>query len=478
MNSKKLLVYFTLWGIFSFQGLARNNNPEEIVLSIGVVSDTHIAARGAACEKFRNALQQLQAKALETNPQGLSAVCIAGDLINNAYRDAKYYPEEIALFKDSYEKILDPEQVPLVYCTGNHDVPGQWRTSSLTEARSLSNGLGERYFKAMDKGLSRPDLDCRHYIVGDYHFLAATPTGMEDGNSSFCSDVCNWLDTTLRSLTCVAPDRYVFVLVHPMLYETVYGSNLKLGTTSWYTRDLTPILEKYPQTVTFGGHLHFPLNDPRSIMQESFTSIGCASVSYMAIENGGYENMSSATVMKDAHQFSQGWLIEMDASGNMNLTRMDFYNTAVIGEPFDLPKPDGIAHLAKYSRAAREAANSAPKANLNIGIALTEGNVTLDFASFEDDEFVHDYTVTIWGGGEIIAQKRILADFYRHPDTKDMMPSHSVTFDISKFEEGGLFTAEIKATDSWGASASAFASFKIDKKGTLRQKSAKAPSTN
>ena len=40
---------------------------------------------------------------------------------------------------------------------------------------------------------------------------------------------------------------------------------------------VSDVLAKYPQVVTFSGHLHFPLNDPRSIWQASFTSFGCGS---------------------------------------------------------------------------------------------------------------------------------------------------------------------------------------------------------
>ena len=51
------------------------------------------------------------------------------------------------------------------------------------------------------------------------------------------------------------------------------------------------LMNKYPQAVTFSGHLHFPINDERSIMQTNFTAIGCGSVSYMAIEDE-YNNVS------------------------------------------------------------------------------------------------------------------------------------------------------------------------------------------
>ena len=125
-------------------------------------------------------------------------------------------------------------------------------------------------------------------VVESRHLFATTKT---------------WLDETLAEITEENPDQFVFVLTHPMIEGTVYGSDLG---TYWATSDITDILSKYPQVVTFGGHLHFPLNDPRSIMQTTFTSLGCGSVRYMAIENGGYEDMASATTMNDKDEFSQG----------------------------------------------------------------------------------------------------------------------------------------------------------------------------
>ena len=81
---------------------------------------------------------------------------------------------------------------------------------------------------------------------------------------TFTDSALQWFDETLAKVTAENPDQFVFVLTHPMIYDTVYGSDLG---TYWYTKDLTEILNKYPQAVTFSGHLHFPLNDPRSIMQ-------------------------------------------------------------------------------------------------------------------------------------------------------------------------------------------------------------------
>lgn len=81
----------------------------------------------------------------------------------------------------------------------------------------------------------------------------------------------------------------------------------------------------------------------------------------MALENGKYEDMSSATVMQDCNDFSQGNLLQFDASGNMRVLRMDFYNKDVIGEPIVSSYPTSDkGHLTKYNHTTLSLANAAP----------------------------------------------------------------------------------------------------------------------
>jgi hypothetical protein len=207
----------------------------------------------------------------------------------------------------------------------------------------------------------------RHAVIGDYHILFVEPityscNGADASGAKYTAETLVWLNAELKAITEENPNQFVFVMTHPMIYGTVYGSELLTSNIYWYTKEITNVLEKYPQVVTFGGHLHFPLNDPRSIMQTAFTSIGCGSVNYMAIENGGYEDMSSATVMKDCAEFSQGLLVQVDENGNMRITRMDFYHDDTIGEDWVLSHPtaDG-EHLTTYTKdRGSDANNEAP----------------------------------------------------------------------------------------------------------------------
>ena len=268
-----------------------------------------------------------------------------------------------------------------------------------------------------------------------------------------------------------------------MLYDTVYGS--LLGEADgiwksflpgyWATRELPEILSKYPQVVAFGGHLHFPLNDPRSIWQGDFTALGCASVRYMALEAGGYEDMAGQTTMKDKDEFSQGNLLQFDKKGNMRILRMDFYNKDVIGEPLVMGRPaKNKKHLEEYSFVRRAAANEAPvlsKIDASMlmpsepWVKKVAKGISVNFSAGEDDEFVHHYVVSLAEDGKEISSKKILADFYRHPDPSEMKQSWSVSFTLDDLPEDfteldsiglpvlkpGTYTVSLTAVDSWDA---------------------------
>jgi hypothetical protein len=245
-----------------------------------------------------------------------------------------------------------------------------------------------------------------------------------------------------------------------MIYGTCYGSVLQDTYTRmgdyWSTKELSEILSRYPQVITFGGHLHFPLNDPRSIWQGAFTAVGTASTSYMAIDNGNYEDMATVTVMKGAGKFSQGLLLQFDKKGNARLTRMDFYNKAVIGEPWELGAPrKDLSHLGRYRHEDMKARNTPP----TLSSAQFEDG-KLCFAAGKDDEFVHHYRITLSKDGEQVALIKILADFYKVPLPSQMKDSFELPLDGL---EKGEYTASIVAVDSWDAvSEPVTCTFRID----------------
>ena len=480
MNIKRFV--FAAFALALASCVGTKNGPEafdesSVVLSVGVVSDVHInTGVPETSRKWKNALLQLGVKASESDPDGLDGVLVAGDLID--------YPSDPAIreFKKVYESVINPEVVPLIYTVGNHDVPNyKWSETMVKDAEYIRKAFGDSYFQVdVDKDAGER-LECPHCVLKDYDILTITP----DGTSPvvYSPEALKWLDGKLKEITSKNPSRYVIVITHPMLYDTVYGS--LLGEADgiwksflpgyWATRELPEILSKYPQVVAFGGHLHFPLNDPRSVWQGNYTALGCASIRYMALEAGGYEDMAGQTTMKDKDEFSQGNLVQFDKKGNMRIYRMDFYNKDVIGEPLVMGRPaKNKKHLEAYSFTNRAAANEAPvlsKIDASVlmpsepWVKKVAKGISVNFASGEDDEFVHHYVVSLAEDGKEISSKKILADFYKHPDPSEMKRSWSVSFSLDDLPEAftaldpiglpvlkpGTYTVSLTAFDSWDA---------------------------
>lgn len=427
----------------------------KIALSLAAISDVHIeGSSDAYANKFTAALNQLKAKAAESDANGIDGVLVVGDLIQRA---------EITMaqnFKALYEDVFKPTEVPMIYTIGNHDMNPKydWTPSTVAQSVAMANTFGDEYFKTDIDNTMRNNYEARHCVIGGYHILAVTPNG--DQPITYSPNVITWLDQQLDAITKTDPNRYVIVLTHPMIYNTIYGSLLGedggVWTSTlpnyWATRVLTGVLEKYPQVVSFHGHLHFPINDPRSLWQGKWTALGCGSTRYMAIEPAGWEGISSTpTVMNDANNFSQGYLVQFDVNGNMRIVKMDFFNNGTIGEPYVMQYPDAAgANLAKYNNVTRKAANQAPTMSTIEAKDVKDNEAaSVTFAAGKDDEFVHHYVITLSKAGNVAATKKILADFYLHPKTSEMKSSWTV--DFGTLSESGQYTVTVVAVDSWDA---------------------------
>lgn len=427
-------------------------NENKIVFSFAAISDIHIGNDNAGRDRnfFKNALTQIK-------DFGVDAILAVGDLINAGGYGGKF--EQIYDYKEVYESVFDPKETPMIFAVGNHDV--KWSENSKIYADILNSMLGSDYFlKDVDQNILKTEGD-RHCVVNGYHIITLLPVTYTQ--VSYTQATKDWLDQTLAEITAENPNAYIMILTHPMIYDTVYGSKLarEPGSTlkdMWVTSDLTDILSKYNQVVTFGGHLHFPINDPRTIMQTDFTSLGCGSVSYMAIEDGNYEDMASVTTMNDKYEFSQGLICQIDENGNMRINRMDFYNQTTIDTPWEISHPtaDG-SHLTAYGKDRGYPENNPAPIISDYIEAMAdkpdeEGNqnVIIQFGAAKDDTFAHHYTMEFKKAGESIKTFNILSDFYRVKTPSEMKA-------ILSCKLGTLSPADyeviLTAYDSWDAAS-------------------------
>ena len=313
-----------------------------------------------------------------------------------------------------------------------------------------------------------------HYVVNGVHIISVCPNTYSSSNFScvFTPKTKNWLDETLKQITEEDPNAPVFVLLHCMIYDTAYGSTLEVYTSCcWYTKDLTDLLAQYPHVITLSGHLHFTVNDERSIMQNNFTSIGCGSTCYMAVMNGGYQGMSSVTVMADANDISNGLLFMVDSKGAVKVVRMDFSNKSETKEPWIIPAPEeNKSHLNFYRADRKEKDNTAPVfGDKNIiyfddVVSNSKGYLPKIFwKAATDDDMVFLYEVTVTDeNGKQLDQWKVLADYYRVIDAKDMKKEYSLQNRIGNgrlsYEVGYKIT--VVAYDCWmNASAPAYIEF-------------------
>ncbi len=168
------------------------------------------------------------------------------------------------------------------------------------------------------KSLTGKDTDF-HIIRKGFHFIGISTC--DETGVYYTGKQAQWLDDNIREAVRQAPDRPVFVFQHEHVKGTVYGSSEFDG---WGMDFFSEILRKYPQTVHFSGHSHYPLNDPRSVVQKDFTTVGTGAMSYAEFTVDG-----ERTVHPDGcEHIAQGWVVEADEAGSLLLIGMDFTSGA------------------------------------------------------------------------------------------------------------------------------------------------------
>lgn len=386
------------------------------VIRFVACSDSHLktaAGKGSYRIEKTAKLAYAIAKA-DDKYNNLDAFLINGDITNDGNID------QFAGFKVVADKYIKSETELLPIIALNHDF------------RNMKKATVAYFAQLMDKD---PDY---HKVVNGYHFIGISSSDDEEVNYTEAQRV--WLKAQLDEAVKDDPNKPIFVSHHEHVRNTVYGSS---DFDGWGIDDFTDILEQYPQVVDFSGHSHYPLNDPRSIWQGSFTAIGTGALAYMELTVEDQRKVHPTGNGLEA----QFWIVELDKDSNMRLRGIDLIEQKVLCE-YILANPANPSNR-EYTPEKQTARATAPvfaeDAKLEVIKAVKNVSVRFDAAQSTDSEPVFLYTVKVLNAdGDVVKSDWVLPKYYSATVEKHER------LKLGKFEKGE-YTVSVTAKTAWGA---------------------------
>ncbi len=256
---------------------------------------------------------------------------------------------------------------------------------------------------------------------------------------TFTPGSLKWLNDEVHKATETAGNKPVFVFEHPHPFGTVYGS------TIWCTPQLNPVFAGHTNIINFSGHSHFPFNDPRSINQSTYTSVGVGAMARFELDEN-YIPGQHPEGYEDAAQFA---VVEADSAGRVRIRGYDLLSDTYFCDYFieNVNDRDSFAYTYKNLK-AHDKAPVFP-VNTEAYVNTTEdGNYRVSFTKAEvpDGFIVHEYKVAITDeNNNEVYKDNFIAAYYliNNEDTQG--------FTVSKdlLEKGKSYTLTITAESAY-----------------------------
>lgn len=399
-------------------------------------SDLHFKDDPACAEKqrFDAGLRQLYAYADKQEYKKVDAVYIVGDFADGGSR------QQMLNVKDSLTKGIRPETV-VNLALASHEWGGEGR----------EEGARARF----DEIFGQPA--DTHRVINGFHFVSVSCTQ----GCSFRQPQQEFVARELEAAHRATPKKPVFFFQHPHPSDTVYGS------IDWGCDHLMPILVNYPQIITFSGHSHAPVNDPRSIHQEHFTSVGTGTFSYFELDE--FDKLYSTYPPESEKSLAaQMQIVEAHDDGSVRILPWDVLTDGpfpelqegwTIEKPWD---PDTFV----YTKEKRWRCDCKPyfPADAKLEAEIGDGALRLTFDHAKcDKEPVNDYIITIRDkNGDVERRFTIWAPYYLSKRPERMIwaiPVRPAPAELDWFTDrncpkvtslaAGAYTVEIRARGFW-----------------------------
>ena len=407
--------------LFATPALATNDASEEYQdMKIAVLSDLHFkAGDGAVDTAFITMMEQFKT-------ENLDVVMITGD-IGYACEEVEYEK-----FWAAWDTVFpDAETAPeLVIVSGNHEFD-----RAVFGKESYGEAV-ERILRVFNFGEEMN----QHVVVKGYHFITINSES-EYTHGKFTETSTAWLKEQLDAAVAENPNMPIFVTAHQPLLNTTYGSDWDASLNK--TAALYELLKDYPQVVFFAGHSHYPMENERSIYQDTFTCVDVTSMNYMSIEDGSknydYQGALLVTVSgADKQIVIDRYKINHGEEGD---------TAEKIKESWTLNLPLNPAEFT-YT-AARAESRVAPTFAEGSAVTVSEvaqNTAKVNFPAATHDDYVHAYNIVIKNGETVALNQTVNGDF--HKPAAQQAASFSVK--VSGLEAGVTYTVEVTAVESFG----------------------------
>lgn len=256
---------------------------------------------------------------------------------------------------------------------------------------------------------------------------------------TFTPKSLKWLSDEIHKAQDSAGDKPVFVLQHPHPFGTVYGSSL------WCTPQLNPVFAGHNKVINFSGHSHFPMNDPRSINQTTYTSVGVGAMARFELDKN-YIVGQHPERYEDAAQFC---VVEADNGGRVRIMGYDLLSDSFFCEYYidDINDADSYAYTYKNMK-AHDAVPVFGDGTFYSVNTDENGDYRISFTHAEvpDGYIVHEYQVSIADeSGKEIYKDNLIADYY----IVDDIDTQGFTVSKDLLDAGSTYTLTVTAESAY-----------------------------
>ncbi len=223
---------------------------------------------------------------------------------------------------------------------------------------------------------------------------------------TFTPDSLKWYAKQIKEAELKSNGKAIFTFQHPHPWGTVYGSSV------WGDPQINVVLNGHPSVVDFSGHSHFPMNDPRSINQTSYTAIGCGSMSAFELDN----NYIVGQHPERYDTAAQMTVVEADDDGSVRVRGYDLNSDTYLCDYYidNVLDKDSYAYTYKNMK-AHDKEPVFPNKTSAKAVRDENGEWVVSFneATVPDGYIVHDYKLMITDSdGNKVLNKNFVNDYY------------------------------------------------------------------